>query len=189
MAAHNDPAGPYDPADRRILCLTGPESTGKSTLAARLAETLGGVLVTEVARRYLAGREDYDAADLRAIARAQIESEEAALLSDAPLIVCDTDLTVIQVWWEEKFGALPQELNVALGDRYERGYLLLKPDLPWIEDPLRENPHDRERLYARYEQLLAAGPFPYAVVEGEGEARWSSLLAGVRAIYPDLLAG
>lgn len=144
--------------------------------------------MAEAARDYLAGRTGYDARDLRAIARAQVESEQSALLSDAELIVCDTDLTVIQVWWEEKFGALPQELNVALGDRSERGYLLLKPDVAWSDDPLRENPHDRERLYSRYEQLLAAGPFPYAVVEGEGEARWASLLAGVRTIYPELVA-
>lgn len=144
--------------------------------------------MAEAARDYLAGRSGYDARDLRAIARAQVEAEEAAVLSDAELIVCDTDLTVIHVWWEEKFGALPQELNVALGDRSERGYLLLKPDLPWSADPLRENPHDRIRLYERYAQLLAAGPFPYAVVEGEGEARWASLLEGVRTIYPELAA-
>lgn len=117
-----------------------------------------------------------------------MQAEEAALLSDAELVICDTDLTVIHVWWEEKFGPLPQELNVALGDRAERGYLLLKPDIAWSEDPLRENPDDRARLFERYEQLLAAGPFPYAVVEGEGEARWASLLAGVRAIYPELAA-
>ncbi len=140
----------------------------------------------EVARDYLAGRPEYDIRDLRTIARAQVEAEQMAQLSDGH-IVCDTDLTVIQVWWEESFGPLPQELNVALGDRSERAYLLLKPDLPWTEDPLREHPHDRERLYERYEQLLAAGPFPYAVVEGQGEARWESLLAGVRAIYPELL--
>ena len=43
---------------------------------------------------------------------APVEGPEVAFLARAlesgdSLIVCDTDLTVIQVWWEEKYGALP----------------------------------------------------------------------------------
>lgn len=143
--------------------------------------------MTEVAREYLEGRPGYDRADVLDIARLQAAAEAQALYSEAELIVCDTDLTVIQVWWEEKYGALPQELNVALAERSERAYLLMQPDLPWAADPLRENPDDRARLFERYQRLLAASPFPYRVVSGTDDARWTSALAAVRALYPELV--
>ena len=36
----------------RTICLHGPESTGKSTLAPRLARVLGGAVVGEYGRTY-----------------------------------------------------------------------------------------------------------------------------------------
>ncbi len=178
MAADDDEAGGGRTASR-ILCLTGPESTGKTTLAAALAATLDAVLVPEVARAYLTGREAYTPADVLAIAAAQEAAEARALESGSGLIVCDTDLTVIQVWWEEKYGAAPPPLAEALDRRPPRAYLLLEPDLAWAPDPLRENPNDRERLFARYRELLEAGPFPFRRVTGEGEARLANALAAV----------
>lgn len=153
-----------------VICVTGAECTGKSTLAAQLAGRLGMPLVVEAARDYLAGRTHYQAADLLAIARAQIALEAQALAHGRP-IVADTDLSVIQVWWEEKYGTLPPDLLTLLEARSTRRYLLMAPDLPWEFDPLRENPHDRARLHERYREILDAGPFPWAEVSGHGDRR------------------
>jgi len=103
-----------------VICVTGPESTGKTTLAIRLAEALAAPLVEEVARSWLTERAiaqaethprdapdaalqryEYGPADVLEIARAQFDAEAAALRSGAPVVVADTDLTVIRVWWEE----------------------------------------------------------------------------------------
>ncbi|MEM8769680.1 MAG: ATP-binding protein [Pseudomonadota bacterium] len=168
--------------DCRILCLTGPESTGKSTLAAALSEALDAVLVPEVARSYLAGRHEYAASDVLAIAEAQEAAERRALESGAARIVCDTDLTVIRVWWEEKYGAPPAPLTEALERRSPRAYLLLEPDLPWAPDPLRENPEDRGRLFSRYRELLEGGPFPYRQIAGLGEARLTEALVAAEQL-------
>jgi len=182
MAAHADTAGT---ARSRTLCLTGPESTGKTTLARGLAERLGATLVEEVARKYLERRPRYAPADLLTIATLQVEAEARARSAADGLLICDTDLTVIQVWWEEKFGDVPEELHAALEARTERAYLLLEPDLPWVPDPLRENPADRYRLFARYQALLDSGPFPSRVVSGSGAQRLENALAHVRSLYPD----
>jgi nicotinamide riboside kinase len=159
-----------------IVCITGTECTGKSTLARALAERLGGVLVTEVARDYLAGQAGYQRGDVLAIARAQVAAERAALAGGAAVVIADTDLSVIQVWWEEKYGALDPWLVEAMAARPPRRYLLTRPDIPWEPDPLRESPHDRERLHRRYLEVLAAGPFPYEEIGGLGPARLDAAL-------------
>jgi nicotinamide riboside kinase len=161
-----------------VICITGTECTGKSTLARQLADALAVPLVTEVARDYLAGRHGYDRADVLAIARAQRDAEAAALAT-ADLVVADTDLSVIQVWWEEKYGPLDPWLAEALMARSARRYLLTRPDIAWEPDPLRESPHDRQRLHRRYLEVLAAAPFPFAEIGGLGEARLSAALAAL----------
>ena len=154
-----------------VICLTGPESTGKTTLAEALAKRLGVPLVPEVARYYLEGRDAYDREDLLAIAEAQLDAEAQALATGAPVVVADTDLTVIQVWWEEKYGEPHVRITTALAARTRRRYLLARPDIPWEADPLRESPADRHRLYARYRDLLSQSPFPFAEIGGAGPAR------------------
>jgi nicotinamide riboside kinase len=180
MAVDHDATGR---SGRRTLCLTGPESTGKSTLARSLAARFGAPLVTEIAREYLSGRTSYAAEDVLAIARRQLERETAARARTGGLLILDTDLTVIQVWWEEKYGQLPDELVEALEQRTERAYLLLAPDLPWTEDPLREHPHDRDRLFERYRQILAGGDFPHAIVSGHHGDRLTRALSVIEELF------
>lgn len=165
-----------------IVCVTGTECTGKSTLACALAEHLQAPLVTEVARDYLAGRTGYDRDDVLAIARAQIDAERAALDSGAGIVIADTDLSVIQVWWEEKYGPLDPWLIDALARRAPRRYLLMCPDIPWEPDPLRESPHDRERLHLRYVEVLSSSPFPFAEIGGLGQSRLQQALRALQVL-------
>jgi nicotinamide riboside kinase len=164
-----------------VICVTGAECTGKTTLASRLAAELNAPLVAEVARDYLAERSGYQSDDLVAIARIRASQELIALSQARSVVVADTDLTVIQVWWEEKYGALDDTLRALLAERTPRRYLLPQPDLPWEFDPLRESPHDRPRLHARYREILDAGPFPYAEISGVGESRFEQAMTRVRA--------
>ena len=170
------------------ICLTGPESTGKTTLASLLAERLGAQLVTEVAREYLNTRKSsdsqivYDRKDLLEIARQQM-ALEAAARERGGLVVCDTDVLVIQIWWQEKFGPLPAFLQQAMNERSPRGYLLLSPDLPWKADPQRENPADRARLFELYQAELAGSEFPYEVIRGAGDARLQEAQLAVKKMF------
>ncbi len=87
------------------------------------------------------------------------------------MVVCDTDLLVIQIWWQVKFGPLPEELKSALAGRSARAYLLTRPDIPWVPDPLRESGGERWGLHRRYRQALAGGPHPHLEVGGERHDR------------------
>ena len=92
------------------IVVTGPESSGKTTLAAALAAALDTVWVPEFARTYLAhlGR-PYERNDLINIRLGQAAWEEwyAQHLSTSPShhLVCDTDWTVLHVWEAYKFEA------------------------------------------------------------------------------------
>jgi nicotinamide riboside kinase len=166
-----------------LVCVTGPECSGKTTLAHALATELGAPLVAEAARAMLdapAGPGTrYTRADVLAIARAQLEAETAALVGGARVVVADTDLSVIRVWWEERYGTLDPWLASALGNLAPRRYLLALPDLPWVPDGLRESPYDRARLLERYRLVLTELGFPFAEIGGAGAVRFERALAVV----------
>jgi len=169
----------HDSSRDVTVCLTGPESSGKTTLAEALGRHFGAPVVPEVAREYLAGRGAYVPADVLEIARRQLALEARTRADVRGLLILDTDVLVLAVWWRERFGALPTALRHGLTTRSPRHYLLARPDIPWAEDPLRENPLDRERLFDRHLELLADPAFPHDVIEGIGPVRLERAIAKV----------
>lgn len=140
-----------------VIRVTGPESSGKSSLAARLAAALDGIYVAEAARDYLTARNGkYTEGDLPAIWSAQKEAEDAARASSASFVVCDTGPEVIAVWAEVRYGRVPPALAAAVRDRNYDLTLLCYPDLTWEPDPLREAPDEnlRKALFEKYFALV-----------------------------------
>ena len=97
------------------------------------------------------------------------------------LAFADTDLQVLHIWWQEKFGPAPRSLSMAYALQSERHYLLCEPDMPWTADPLRENPHDRDRLFALYETDLQQRGLPYSRIAGVDDARVAQAVSAVEA--------
>jgi len=146
-----------------ILVTTGPESSGKTTLAMQLSDTLMAPLVNEASRSYLTrlystpGISHYQESDLAQIAMLQHQQELAALQAGPAQLVLDTDLLVIIVWSEAVYGRVApriRELFEQSRATTHRSYLLCTPDIPWLPDPLRENPHDRARLFDIYQDKI-----------------------------------
>lgn len=153
------------------IVLTGSESTGKTTLARRLAETLGAPWVPEYARAYaLRKGTDLVEADIEPIARGQLASESRALLMGGPLIVFDTDLLSTAVYAEHYYGWCPEWLRRAT-DRRTGLYLLLDIDVPFVPDPTRGPVGRRAELHERFLRALAAAGVQHAVVSGGWEER------------------
>jgi NadR type nicotinamide-nucleotide adenylyltransferase len=166
----------------------GPESTGKSTLCANLAEHYNTNWCREYAREYLLTHGTiYTFDDLLTIAEGQLRLEQEATEAcidlhiaqkkeGRPLLFLDTDMYVMKVWCEFVFGKChPKILNQIVTRKYD-GYLLCKPDLPWVKDELREYPDlvTRERLYHHYKDLLINQTTPWFEVLGKDAERIQS---------------
>ncbi|MEX0812381.1 MAG: ATP-binding protein [Chitinophagales bacterium] len=158
------------------IAVVGPESTGKSTLSKMLADELEGLWIPEYARIYLeANGLDYKKADVENIAKHQYELEKSAEeVAQNQWIVCDTNLLVIKVWMQYKYNDYPKWIDQKL--KQETLYILSKPDMPWVSDPLRENPHNRDELYEIYFDLLKKSGAQFTEVEGNEKQRLTNSL-------------
>ncbi|MBP7409326.1 MAG: ATP-binding protein [Flavobacteriales bacterium] len=154
------------------IAVVGPESSGKTTLCEALMLHLRAWMVSEVAREFL-GELDrpYVEADLLAIAKAQAENEDMVTGEFSGLVVCDTDMITVRIWSEEKYGRCDPWIMQQSEERHYDLWLLCKPDMPWQADPLRENPHDRDRLFGVYEGMLKWLEKPYVIMQGDREHR------------------
>lgn len=168
------------------IAIIGPESSGKTTLCAALSAHFGAPRVPEFARSYLEERDGrYARADLLAIAEGQCAAEDIACEGFPTLLFCDTDMITLRIWSEEKFGACDPRIITLSEQRHYDRWLLCRPDLPWEPDPLRENPHDRDRLFAVYERMLDRLGKPYSILQGTHEVRLRTAIAllGTKALY------
>ena len=165
------------------IVIIGPESTGKTTLARQLAAHFEGEWVEEYAREYV-GKLDrpYTESDLLLIAKGQWSREQEALQSNPSWLFCDTDLRVIKIWSQYKYGRTDPWILQQI-DRSECDLYLLKAiDLPWQKDPQREHPHQRQELFDIYYEEIRSSGIPYKLIEGEGDARFQMALQALTAL-------
>lgn len=154
------------------IAITGPESTGKSSICEALQLHFGGIVVPEFAREFLSNKLDrYTFEDVEFMAREQLNREQSAFDAQHEFQFCDTDLLVMRIWMEHVFGKCPQWIiEESQGKQYDFT-LLMDIDLPWEDDPLREHPHQREELFQKYLEVLQQSKRPFAIVRGNGDDR------------------
>lgn len=154
------------------IVLTGAESSGKSTLTRQLGELFGLPAALEFARFYLEENgPEYDLTLLEKMARLHRIYQTEQIPLDAPLGIFDTDLLNYKIWAEEVFGHCPQEILNDIELETTHAYLVCAPDLPWEPDPLRENPHNRERLFEKHLAEIQNLGRPCEIVRGCGDER------------------
>lgn len=154
----------------RKIVITGPESTGKTTLAQALAKHYQADWVREYARIYIDNlSRPYQEEDLLTIAKGQLASEEVAKAKVNKLLICDTSLEVIKIWSEVKYSRCHPWILEKLRQQKVDLYLLCVPDIPWKYDPKRENPDDRDQLFLMYKAELKGKN--YTEIQGERKER------------------
>lgn len=162
------------------LVVTGPESTGKTTLSRQLADYFNGRWVPEYAREY-AGKLDrpYRYQDVEHIAKQQI-SQAYEYIEEPSLVVFDTYLIITKVWFEWGFGSCPDFVINEIRKNTMDLYLLCYPDIEWKPDGVREFPgEERFELFRLYQQNLEQFHLPYAIVKGDGPQRFRNALLAI----------
>lgn len=152
------------------IAVTGPESSGKSTISELLAKEFNGELIPEFARAYLMERNGvYSFEDLDIIAEEQQKIWQQNKSKE--ILVCDTEMLVMKVWSQFKYNKVSDAILKLYSEQQFDHYFLCKPDIPWEDDPLREHPEERDKLFEIYLKELQIKGLSFTVLEGEIEAR------------------
>ena len=152
------------------VAVIGPECTGKSELSQLLAEYFKPTWIPEYARGYLDNlTRPYQEHDLLTIAHGQLRLEDAWMSGVNKVMICDTNLYVIKVWSQVKFGNVHPDILKSIETRKYDLYLLTYIDIPWEEDPQREHPDKRQFLFDLYRKEMENQSVPFIQVRGDRE--------------------
>ena len=170
------------------VCLIGAECTGKTSLAAALAERFGGLWVGEHLRDFCAQHERTPTRDEQAnILERQFQLEEGALMrarrSGKQWVFCDTAPLLTAIYSDFIFGdrSLYPRARV-LHERYALT-LNLEPDVPWVADGIqRDGAHVRAPVQAMIERELSTLAVPWQQIAGHGAIRLGTAVAAVESL-------
>ncbi len=165
------------------IVLTGPESTGKSTLAGLLENHFETSMVAEFARLFIDVLErPYVETDLLEIAKGQLELEKQQTLKATDVLICDTDLLTIKIWSEYKYGRCDPKILSWIEQQYYDHYLLCGLDAEWQFDPQRENPEQRNELYEIYKKELTFYKKNYTEITGNQNQRFQKAAELIKSL-------
>ena len=162
------------------IAISGPESCGKSTLASALGEYFKTEFIQEYARTYLSEKKtNYTRDDLDLIAEGQFNS---IIANQNKIVISDTDFVVLKVWSEDKFNTCSNKINSLVSQNRFDLHILCSPDIPWQDDPLRENPNNRHELFEKYLEVLERYNKDYIIISGNHNDRLKKSITAIESI-------
>jgi HTH-type transcriptional repressor of NAD biosynthesis genes len=196
-AVREDPAGSWRhlpgivrPWYQRRVVLFGPESVGKSTLAARLAARLDSPYVPEYGRTYDRFRPEapWSPDDFIRIAQGHVALRDAVAPLAGPILLEDTDPLLTSVWARMLLGRRVPELEEATG--LADLYLLLDIDVPWSNDGTRYfGDRERYRFFDLCVQILDARSARYITVSGGWHERQRRAISELSTLRHERVPG
>lgn len=169
---------------KRIVIL-GPESTGKTTLCAKLAEKYNSSWVPEYGRELSeqkltenqSGNEeinyDWSVNDFLNIAKTQSQREnQAARESKNGIIICDTDAFATYIWGKRYLKEEIEEImeiffnSIKGSDKNNRLYLLSDPSgMTFVQDGTRDGEEIRKWMFDEFQRKLIKYQLNYLILE------------------------
>lgn len=166
------------------ICFYGAESTGKSTMAEKMAAKYNTVCVPEVAREMLTSN-DFTLDDIIKIGHAHLGRILQAIHDANKILLCDTDALTTQIYSQHYLGQIPNELvKVEKLMQYDR-YFLFDVDVPWVADGLRDLGHLRKEMHTRFKDELDRREIKYITVTGSWEQREKIVTGEIEKLLRD----
>jgi HTH-type transcriptional repressor of NAD biosynthesis genes len=175
----------------RRVCVVGSESTGKTTLCEKLAARFNAPFVGEYGRDYTLRKattpdpSDWRPDEFTHIAREQQRRENEAARRSPGLVVCDTDAFATEIWLERYLGPGHDARGWPTRDRPIDRYLLTDPNVPFVQDGIRDGEHLRTWMFDRFRHALEERGFPYEILSGSYERREVQAVSAIEHVLAD----
>ena len=170
-------------SDVQRIAVYGPESTGKTQLAEKLAAHFQAPLVAEYAREFWDRHGVITLEDIPGIAREQWRREDELAARATDLLICDTEALTTVLWSDLLYGTCPDDVRRGADKRAQHYalYLLLDIDVPFAPDPQRcfPDPADREKCLRIWRGALERRNLPYQLIRGNWTEREAAAMAAV----------
>lgn len=167
------------------VCLVGAESTGTTTLTQKLASHYGTVWVPEYGRDYTEARKvagaryEWKSEEFIHIALKQQEHEDIMAAQARRVMFCDTDALATCIWHERYMGTWSMPCETIAERRAYDLYILTKPDIPFVQDRIRDSELLRDWMTDRFRVELTRRQRPWLLVQGAMEERFRAATAAV----------
>jgi HTH-type transcriptional repressor of NAD biosynthesis genes len=166
------------------VCFYGPESTGKSVMAKKLAEYFHTEFVPEVAREIVSTNE-FSEADIVKIGYAYVDRVIEKTKTATKILICDTDLITTEIYCRHYLGVVPPVLyELERKITYTR-YFLFDIDVPWVADGMRDLHDNRQAMFDVFKHELETRNISYISVQGNFEERENFLKVELKKIFED----
>jgi HTH-type transcriptional repressor of NAD biosynthesis genes len=171
------------------VCFMGPESTGKSTAALKLARHFDTAYVPEYAKAVIAEQDgEFFQHNVELVAMSQLTSERALERMTNRLLVCDTDPLTTLIWSEFLYGEHPAGLDDLVRESHYDLTFLFEPDVPWVQDIHRSVVQYADALETRQNFLELCKKWlhhfgrEYVSVKGSYENRFNTCVQHCEAL-------
>ncbi len=172
------------------IVLFGPESTGKTILAEKLAAHFNTIWNPEFVRGYLeilmeispekSMNELLTEYDLQPIALGQLATEKSSFSNAGRVVFYDTNLLEHKIYSENIYNTSASWIDQALETWEYDQYFLMDIDIPWEEDPQRESPESRATMFKTMKNELEKRDIPYTLISGDLQQRFEKIAAEVK---------
>lgn len=165
------------------ICISGSESTGKSTLTEKLGHYFNTAFVPEMAREVIDTTDEVVFDDLLKIATLHAATINEKTKQANKILVVDTDVNITRSYSRYLFNR-PLEVAdwIDAANQFDL-HLFLDTSCPFVQDGTRLSEQERNALNGYHEQQLKEAGIEYITITGNWEERFEQAKTTIKETF------